>query len=52
MVATSDSSIKFHEIWAERGAKSKHGALGGDFAGSQILQGECSLELERSSSIR
>lgn len=50
VVATSDASIKFHEIWPEKaeGKKSAVGWLGG----SQILEGECSFEMERSSAIR
>ena len=53
VVATSDASIKFHEIWAERregvgGKRADSGVLGG----RRILEGECSEEIERKGVIR
>ncbi|EMC96649.1 hypothetical protein BAUCODRAFT_122632 [Baudoinia panamericana UAMH 10762] len=49
VVATSDASIKFHEIWAEgnsnaekQRAREPAGGLG-SLAGSQILAGECTF---------
>lgn len=53
VVATSDASIKFHEIWAERSRESdgKHGVKG-ELGASQILEGECSDEFVRRSIIR
>jgi hypothetical protein len=60
VVATSDASIKFHEVWSEkpRGRGSADlmvgGRLGagGSFGGSQILEGECSAKLAREGWIR
>ncbi|KAI7280948.1 WD40 repeat-like protein [Hortaea werneckii] len=54
VVATSDASIKFHEIWPEKTEekKSSSNSPGGWLGGSQILEGECSLEMERRSAIR
>ena len=54
VVATSDASIKFHEIWAKSSIhpKGKRGAPAGPLGGSQILEGECSPEVERSAAIR
>lgn len=52
VVATSDASIKFHEIWAERHDGRKSRAPNGALGGSQILEGECSLEIERLGTIR
>lgn len=52
VIATSDASIKFHEIWAEPGEGAKRSPPGGLLAGSQILEGECSLEMERGGIIR
>ena len=51
VVATSDASIKFHEIWPEKSDGRTASAVGW-LGGSQILQGECSLEMERRSAIR
>ena len=52
VVATSDASIKFHEIWTERqddcGKRRTSGLLGG----SQILEGDCSPEVESRYAIR
>ncbi|KAI7354873.1 WD40 repeat-like protein [Hortaea werneckii] len=54
VVATSDASIKFHEIWPEKveGKKDSSNSPSGWLGGSQILEGECSLEMERKSAIR
>ncbi|RMZ01352.1 hypothetical protein D0862_06401 [Hortaea werneckii] len=54
VVATSDASIKFHEIWPEKteGKKDSANSPSGWLGGSQILEGECSLEMERRSAIR
>ncbi|KAI7637092.1 WD40 repeat-like protein [Hortaea werneckii] len=54
VVATSDASIKFHEIWPEKteGKKGSSNSPDGWLGGSQILEGECSLEMERRSAIR
>lgn len=52
VVATSDASIKFHEIWAERAGKIKRAGNVGVLGRSQILEGECSAEVERQTSIR
>ncbi|KAI6800315.1 WD40 repeat-like protein [Hortaea werneckii] len=54
VVATSDASIKFHEIWPEKaeGKKVSSNSPSGWLGGSQILEGECSLEMERRSAIR
>ncbi|RMY39403.1 hypothetical protein D0866_01955 [Hortaea werneckii] len=54
VVATSDASIKFHEIWPEKteGKKNPSNSPSGWLGGSQILEGECSLEMERRSAIR
>ncbi|RMX82973.1 hypothetical protein D0869_05654 [Hortaea werneckii] len=54
VVATSDASIKFHEIWPEKveGKKDSSNSPSGWLGGSQILEGECSLEMERRSAIR
>ncbi|KAK4555518.1 hypothetical protein LTR86_007270 [Recurvomyces mirabilis] len=46
VVATSDASIKFHEIWADTPCDGERGTLGG----SSILEGM--LDLERSGGIR
>ncbi|KAK5116050.1 hypothetical protein LTR85_009332 [Meristemomyces frigidus] len=52
VVATSDASIKFHEIWAERGKDGKKAPPCGLLGGSQILEGECSWEVEHAAVIR
>jgi hypothetical protein len=52
VIATSDASIKFHEIWPERDAKSKRIRGGGLLGRSQILEDGISEELERKSAIR
>lgn len=52
VVATSDASIKFHEIWAERHEGWKKRVVTGALGGSQILEGECSPEIERLDAIR
>lgn len=52
VVATSDASIKFHEIWAEHREGVKKREPIGVLSGSQILEGECSREVERWSAIR
>lgn len=52
VVATSDASIKFHEIWAERGEGGKKAPPSGILGGSQILEGECSFDIERAGVIR
>ena len=55
VVATSDASIKFHEIWAETGgatgARARTG-LGAATSGSPILEGECSDAVAREGTIR
>ena len=52
VVATSDASIKFHEVWAESrsngGKKIPSGVLGG----CQILEEECTGDIERWTVIR
>ncbi|SMQ49636.1 unnamed protein product [Zymoseptoria tritici ST99CH_3D7] len=52
VIATSDASIKFHEIWPEGSKKSKRISGGGLLGGSQILEDGISEELERKSAIR
>lgn len=52
VVATSDASIKFHEVWAERSEGTKIGAQSGALGRSQILEGDFSAEVERLSAIR
>ena len=52
VVATSDASIKFHEIWAERPEGERRKGDARPLAGSQILEGECSAEVDRWSTIR
>lgn len=53
VVATSDASIKFHEIWAERAGEDRERREGGLLlGGSQILEGECSEEIVRRGVIR
>ncbi|KAK4548090.1 hypothetical protein LTR36_010810 [Oleoguttula mirabilis] len=54
VVATSDASIKFHEIWAERrgGGGRREALVRGVLGGSQILEGECSFEGEAAGVIR
>jgi len=51
-VATSDASIKFHEIWAERVEGGRGKVVDGVLGGSQILEGECSSSVERKAAIR
>lgn len=46
VVATSDASIKFHEIWAEKDGRSRR-VESGVFGGSQILEEEHSGDIER-----
>jgi hypothetical protein len=56
VVATSDASIKFHEVWTERprGGAGRRGEAGSEglLGGSQILEGECSVRLAREGWIR
>ena len=54
VVATSDASIKFHEIWAEhRDGVGRRGPIAGRvLGGSQILEGQCSGEVEGWGAIR
>jgi hypothetical protein len=60
VVATSDASIKFHEVWSERPRGRGNADLrgggwlgaGGSLGGSQILEGECSAKLAREGWIR
>jgi hypothetical protein len=60
VVATSNASIKFHEVWSSkpRGKGSTDLAVagglgvGGLLGGSQILEGECSAKLAREGWIR
>ena len=51
-VATSDASIKFHEIWAEQRTDGGKRVASGVLGGSQILEEECSGEVERWAVIR
>lgn len=52
VVATSDASIKFHEIWAERHDAGRKRMASGALGGSQILEGECSPSIGRLDMIR
>ena len=52
VVATSDASIKFHEIWAERQEDGGKRVASGVLGGSQILEGECSADVESRMAIR
>ena len=53
MIATSDASIKFHEVWPERTEQGRGAAgSGGVFGGSLILEDAVSDELEREVAIR
>ena len=52
MVATSDASIKFHEVWTERRERSRGAELVGPLGGSQILEGDCSPTLQMEGTIR
>lgn len=52
VVATSDASIKFHEIWAEHSLGGGKRVASGVLGGSQILEEECSGDITRWSVIR
>ncbi|KAH9826977.1 WD40 repeat protein [Teratosphaeria destructans] len=52
VVATSDASIKFHELWAERDGTESRSPMKGVLGGSQILEGACSSEVESWGAIR
>ena len=52
VVATSDASIKFHEIWAEQKAGGGKRVASGVLGGSQILEEQCSRDVERWAVIR
>lgn len=52
VVATSDASIKFHEIWSERREGGGKRVASGVLGGSQILEGECSEVVQRMGAIR
>ena len=52
VIATSDASIKFHEIWAEQRTDGGKRVTSGAFGGSQILEEECSGEIDRWAVIR
>ncbi|KAK3704176.1 hypothetical protein LTR37_014016 [Vermiconidia calcicola] len=52
VVATSDASIKFHEIWAEHSPGGGKRVASGVLGGSQILEEECSGDIARWSVIR
>jgi hypothetical protein len=52
VVATSDASIKFHEIWAESRSNGGKRIPSGVLGGSQILEEECSGDIERWAVIR
>lgn len=52
VVATSDASIKFHEIWAESRTNGGKRISSGVLGGSQILEEECSGDIERWTVIR
>lgn len=47
VVATSDASIKFHEIWAEKAGGGGKVAGSGVFGGSQILEEQHGGDIER-----
>lgn len=55
MIATSDASIKFHEVWSD-GAESRVGGssigLGGSLGGSDILEALHGVEKEGKEVIR
>jgi WD40 repeat protein len=52
VVATSDASIKFHEIWTESRSMGGKRIPSGGLGGSQILEEECSGDIERWTVIR
>ncbi len=53
VVATSDASIKFHEIWAEHSGNGGGRRVdSGVFGGSRILEEECTGDVERWGVIR
>ena len=52
VVATSDASIKFHEIWAESRSNGGKSVPSGVLGGSQILEEECSGDIARWTVIR
>lgn len=52
VVATSDASIKFHEIWAEQRVDGGKSVASGVLGGSQILEERCSSDVERPAIIR
>ncbi|KAF2479313.1 WD40-repeat-containing domain protein [Neohortaea acidophila] len=52
VVATSDASIKFHEIWAENRQPSKGEGATGSLGGSQILEAACSSQVEQLGMLR
>lgn len=49
VIATSDASIKFHEVWPEKKERPRRAA---GVLGSQILEDACSPEMEKSAGIR
>ena len=52
VVATSDASIKFHEIWTESRSAGGKRIPSGVLGGSQILEEECTGDIERWTVIR
>lgn len=54
MIATSDASIKFHEVWSEPGSSGSGAGRGmvGSLGGSSILEALHGVELDSREVIR